>query len=75
MIGLPDRGELRPGAKADLVVFDEATVTDRSTWQDPKHEPVGIEYVVVNGAIVREKGQFTGATPGRALRRAAVGEG
>jgi N-acyl-D-amino-acid deacylase len=75
MIGLPDRGELRPGAKADLVVFDEATVTDRSTWQDPKHEPVGIEYVVVNGAIVREKGKFTGATPGRALRRAAVGEG
>lgn len=67
-IGLKDRGTLRPGAFADVAVFDPATVADRATYTAPFAYPVGIEYVVVNGAVVLDRGTHTGATPGRALR-------
>jgi N-acyl-D-amino-acid deacylase len=67
-LGLPDRGLLRPGMKADLVVFDPATVIDRSTAAEPQARPVGIEHVFVNGVPVVEGGRPTGARPGRALR-------
>jgi N-acyl-D-aspartate/D-glutamate deacylase len=72
MVGLPDRGRLSPGLKADVVVFDESTVSDRSSWESPHHEPAGIDHVLVNGTIVRDGGRYTGATPGRALKRAAA---
>lgn len=68
-VGLRDRGVIRAGAKADLVLFDPKTVIDRATYVDPFHYPEGISTVIVNGVIVLDEGEHTGATPGRALRR------
>jgi N-acyl-D-amino-acid deacylase len=68
-LGLPDRGILRDGFRADIVIFDPDTVRTDATKDDPKHYPVGIDYVIVNGEVVIENGENTGATPGRALRR------
>ena len=68
-LGLPDRGLLRNGLKADIVIFDPLTVKALATKEDPKQYPVGIEYVIVNGQVVIENGANTGALPGRALRR------
>jgi N-acyl-D-aspartate/D-glutamate deacylase len=67
--GLRDRGVLRPGAFADVTVFDPSRVIDRATYADPFHYNEGIETVVVNGRIVLDRGQPTGERPGRALRR------
>jgi N-acyl-D-amino-acid deacylase len=66
---LVDRGVLRPGAFADIVVFDPATVVDHATFEEPEKPAVGIDLVVVNGEIVYLDGQSTGARPGRVLRR------
>ncbi len=67
--GLSDRGIIRTGMAADVVVFDPATVIDRSTFEDPRQFPVGIEHVLVNGTPVIADSAPTGARPGRALRR------
>lgn len=67
--GLRDRGLLRPGMAADVVVFDPATVADRSTYDDGRRLAVGVEHVVVNGEPVLRDGRRTDALPGRALRR------
>lgn len=67
--GLVDRGEVRPGAFADLVLFDADAVLDRATYEDPRQPPLGIEAVWVNGRRVVAGGQHTGERPGRALRR------
>jgi N-acyl-D-amino-acid deacylase len=67
--GLKDRGTLREGAYADLVVFDPDTVEDAATFDNPKQPAKGIEMVVVNGRTVWQDGQHTGTRPGRALRR------
>ncbi len=64
-----DRGLLRPGMAADLVLFDEKTVIDRATFQDPKQYPSGIDYVIVNGKVVIDRGAHNGAKPGKILRR------
>ncbi len=71
-LGLPDRGLLRDGFKADIVVFNPDTVKTHATKNDPKHYPVGIEYVIVNGRVVIDRKENTGALPGRALRRGRV---
>jgi N-acyl-D-aspartate/D-glutamate deacylase len=68
-LGLPDRGLLRDGFKADIVVFNPNTVKTHATREDPKHYPLGIEYVIVNGVVVIDHTTNTGALPGRALRR------
>lgn len=68
-LGLPDRGLLRDGFKADIVAFNPDTVRTDAVLGDPKHYPVGIDYVIVNGEIVIENGENTGALPGRALKR------
>ena len=68
-LGLPDRGLLRDGFKADIVVFNPKTVKTHATREDPKHYPVGIEYVIINGVVVIDRGTNTKALPGRALRR------
>jgi N-acyl-D-amino-acid deacylase len=68
-LGLPDRGTLREGQAADVVVFDPATIIDRSTYDDPHQYAAGINTVIVNGAVVIEGGEHTGALPGRLLRR------
>jgi N-acyl-D-aspartate/D-glutamate deacylase len=67
--GLADRGRIAVGMKADLVVFNAATIKDEATFESPHHFPVGIEYVLVNGVPVVDKGQPTTARPGRALRK------
>ncbi len=68
--GLKDRGLLREGMAADVVVFDEQTIADRSTFEDGKALAVGVEHVLVNGVPVLSHGERTAARPGRGLRRA-----
>ena len=67
-IGCMDRGLLRPGFKADMVVFDPLSLHDTATYENPRRYPEGISFVAVNGTLVIEEGEPTGATPGRALR-------
>jgi N-acyl-D-amino-acid deacylase len=67
-LGLSDRGRLRDGFAADLVVFDPARVRSNATYDEPRRFPDGIEYVAVNGELVVDAGVHTGALPGRALR-------
>ncbi len=66
---LEDRGEIREGAYADLVVFDAATVKDVATFQQPKALSVGIDCVLVNGAIAYRSGKVASERSGRFLRR------
>jgi N-acyl-D-aspartate/D-glutamate deacylase len=68
IFGLRDRGEIAPGKFADLVVFDAATVCDVATYERPYAFPLGIHSVYVNGQAVYDRGAFTNARPGRALR-------
>jgi N-acyl-D-aspartate/D-glutamate deacylase len=63
-----DRGVVRPGAFADLVIFDPATIRDRATFEQPRQYADGVRYVAVNGQLVVDDGQLTAARPGRALR-------
>jgi N-acyl-D-aspartate/D-glutamate deacylase len=65
--GLTGRGILRDGMKADIVVFDPFTVSGTATFAQPKQFPIGIEYVIVNGKVVIEKGKHTGAVPGEPI--------
>jgi len=65
--GLTDRGLLRPGMAADVTIFDPKTVADKATFENPLQYPVGIPYVIVNGAVVIDQGQHTGARPGHVL--------
>jgi N-acyl-D-amino-acid deacylase len=71
-LGLQDRGSLRPGQYADVVVFDPATVADRATFEKPHQYAVGVQHVFVNGVQVLKAGEHTGALPGRALRGAGA---
>jgi N-acyl-D-amino-acid deacylase len=69
--GFKDRGLLRKGMVADIVVFDPARIRDRSSIEDSKAFAVGVEHVLVNGVLVLERARMTGAQPGIALRRAS----
>ncbi len=66
-LGLKSRGLLRPGYAADITIFDPATVRDEATFQEPHHYAAGIPYVVVNGAVVVDRGQMRAAGTGRVL--------
>jgi len=72
-LGIADRGVVRPGMWADLVVFDRDTIALRSSNADPLRletfYPVGIEYVIVNGEMAMEGHTYTGARAGQVLRR------
>ena len=68
-MGLAERGTLHAGAPADLVLFDPATVIDRSTTAEPHVTSAGIGRVWVGGTVVYEDGEVTGALPGKVLRR------
>jgi N-acyl-D-amino-acid deacylase len=71
--GLKERGALKEGFVADLVLFDPSTVADRATFEQPTLPAAGIAHVMVNGRMVWSDGAATGARPGRALRRSALG--
>ncbi len=66
--GLAERGTLEVGRVADVVVFDPATVIDEATFLEPQRFPTGIETVLVNGTLVVDHGQHTGARPGQVIR-------
>jgi N-acyl-D-amino-acid deacylase len=68
VFGLKDRGVIRRGARADLVIFDPATIRDIATYDAPQQLAVGVHTILVNGVITIDSGQPTNATPGRALR-------
>ena len=70
---LRDRGLIRVGYAADLVLFDPEKIRDTATFDEPRRQAEGIEYVYVNGVAVLAAGRHTGALPGRALRRAEDG--
>jgi dihydroorotase/N-acyl-D-amino-acid deacylase len=67
-LGLRDRGLLRDGMYADVVVFDPAIIQDVATFDKPHQLSVGVKYVFVNGVAVVSEGKHTGATPGRVVR-------
>lgn len=68
VFGMRDRGVIREGAAADIVIFDPAKVEDRATYTDPHQLAAGMSYVLVNGQLVIQEGTFTEAMPGQVLR-------
>ncbi len=70
ILGLSDRGAIKEGQWADLVLFDPNTVADQATFEDPFQYPVGIDTVLVNGTVVLDEGKHTNARPGKILKRA-----
>jgi N-acyl-D-aspartate/D-glutamate deacylase len=74
ILGMPDRGYLRAGQFADVVVFDPATIRDAATFDKPFEWPIGIPWVLVNGQAAVRGGQPTGACAGRALRHHSVAD-
>jgi dihydroorotase/N-acyl-D-amino-acid deacylase len=67
VLGLRDRGQIREGFAADIVLFNPDTVGETTTFEKTKSYPEGIPYTIVNGVVVIDKGRHTGARPGRAL--------
>jgi N-acyl-D-aspartate/D-glutamate deacylase len=67
-LGLRQRGTIRDGNLADIVVFDPSTIRSNATYDEPRRFPTGIERVVVNGVLVVDGGDHTGALPGRGIR-------
>jgi len=68
ILGLTDRGQLKPGQAADVVIFDPATVGETNSFEKPKSYAQGVPYVLVNGVVVIDNGEHTGAKPGKPLR-------
>jgi dihydroorotase len=66
---MKNKGRIRVGADADLTIFDPQTISDRSTFQEPAQQSVGVKFVLVNGVLVVKDGQLqTGVHPGVAIR-------
>lgn len=68
-LGFKDRGIIKVGVKADIVVFDAATVIDKATFQNPHQYPLGIPYVMVNGKLAIDNGNFMNLKAGKVLRK------
>lgn len=68
-LGLYDRGIVKEGLAADLVIFDPETIQDRATLENPHQYPEGIPYVFVNGEMVIENGTHSGKLPGKVLTK------
>jgi N-acyl-D-aspartate/D-glutamate deacylase len=68
ILGLTDRGQIKNGFAADVAVFDPARVRETNSFEKPKSYADGVSYVLVNGVVVIDNGQHTGAKPGKALR-------
>ena len=67
--GFKKRGCLEKGYYADIVLFDKKTVKDMATYDDPHRYPEGIEFVIVNGEVVINRGEHTGRLPGKVLKK------
>jgi N-acyl-D-aspartate/D-glutamate deacylase len=74
ILHLDSRGTLAPGKYADVIVFDTATVRDLSTYEQPRLLATGMRYVFVNGKLAIDKGEYTGALPGRVVKREGTKE-
>ena len=72
ILGLKERGQLKEGFAADVAIFDPARVRETNSFEKPKSYADGVPYVIVNGTLVIDHGQHTGAKPGRALRGPGV---
>ncbi|MGE0405474.1 MAG: amidohydrolase family protein [Candidatus Korobacteraceae bacterium] len=72
-LGISDRGQLKPGYKADVVVFNAETIIDKSTFDQPHQLSEGVQWLLVNGEVVVSNGGHTGALPGRVLRHSEGG--
>jgi N-acyl-D-amino-acid deacylase len=68
-MGLDDRGRIAEGMRADIVMFDPATVRDRATFAEPHQYPEGIPWVIVNGVVTVDEGRFSDERAGMVLRR------
>lgn len=68
-LGIKDRGDIKKGYYADIVVFDPESIRDRSTFSNPIQYPEGIDYVITNGVIVVQNGEHLGGLPGKVLRK------
>jgi N-acyl-D-aspartate/D-glutamate deacylase len=69
VFGMKDRGVIREGAAADILIFDPEKVVERSTYTDPHQLAEGMVHVLVNGRLVIDDGKFTSALPGKVLLR------
>lgn len=74
-VGIHDRGVLRPGMKADVVIFDPATIADKATFENPHQYAEGVSHVMVNGVMVLDEGKMTEARPGVVLRSGVAARG
>jgi len=72
ILRLDSRGTLAAGKYADVIVFDPATVKDRATYEEPRLLATGMRYVFVNGKLAIDQGEYTGALPGRVVKREAT---
>jgi N-acyl-D-amino-acid deacylase len=72
-LGLTDRGYVREGLAADLVLFDAGRVAARNSYEEPRVAPEGMPYVIVNGEPVKWDDALTGARPGRVIRGDGTG--
>ena len=68
ILGIADRGQIRPGFVADLAIFDPDEIAETNSFEAPKSYPLGIPFVVVNGTLVIDGGEHTGARPGTVLK-------
>ena len=71
-LGLKDRGIIDQGYKADLVIFNPETIIDKATFENPHQYPIGIEYVIINGKVALESGNFHDIRSGKILRRSVT---
>ena len=69
---LKDRGQIKEGMAADIVLFDEATVKDNATFEQPHQFSSGFKFVIINGQVVIDEGKHTGMRSGRVLRGLGV---
>ncbi len=68
MLGLKDRGLIKQGFVADIVVFDPETIRDKATFTEPHQYSEGIKYLLVNGRLVLENGEYSGTLAGKPLK-------
>jgi N-acyl-D-amino-acid deacylase len=69
LFGLKDRGVIRPGALADLVIFNRSKIKDRATFENPRREAKGVSTVIVNGRVAFEGNEFKDPSRGKVIRR------